>query len=112
MQGITVVQAMAAGKILDCFSMKDAALTLQHMKPECAALALRTMPGTDAERIMRRLIPLDGNAAAPVIMHLPLTDVTGLLRSIRDDLAAQVFGLVWPDFAAPSNVPIPIWSGA
>ena len=99
LQGITVVQAMAAGKILDCFSMKDAALTLQHMKPECAALALRTMPGTDAERIMRRLIPLDGNAAAAVIMHLPLTDVAGLLRSIRDDLAAQVFGLVWPDFA-------------
>jgi hypothetical protein len=48
---------------------------------------------------MRRLIPLDGNAAAAVIMHLPVTDVAELLRSIRDDLAAQVFGLVWPDFA-------------
>lgn len=99
LQGIAMVQPTAAGKILDCLSMRDAALTLQHVKPECAALALRTMPGTDAERIMRRLIPLDGNAAAAVIMHLPLTEVAGLLRSMRDDLAAQVFSLVWPDFA-------------
>ncbi len=99
LQGIVVVQPKAAGKILDCFSTKDAALTLQRMKPGRAALALRTMPGADAERIMRRLIPLDGNAAAAVIMHMPLTDVAGLLRAIRDDLAAQVFRLIWPNFA-------------
>jgi hypothetical protein len=98
LHGIAVVQPKAAGKILDCFSMKDAALTLQHMKPERAALALRTMPGVDAERILRRLIPLDSNAAAAVIMHLPLTDAVGFLRAIRDDLAAQVFSLIWPDF--------------
>jgi predicted Ser/Thr protein kinase len=100
LQGIVVVQPQAAGKILDCFSTKDAALTLQRMKPERAALALRTIPDTEAERIMRRLIPLDGNTAAAVIMHLPLADVAGLLKAIRDDLAAQVFSLIWPDFAA------------
>src|SRR5262249_26260210 len=98
LQGIAVVQPKAAAKILDCFSMRDAALTLQRMKPERAALALGTMPGADAERILRRLIPLDGNAAAAVIMHLPLADAAGLLRAVRDDLAAQVFSLIWPDF--------------
>jgi flagellar motility protein MotE (MotC chaperone)/predicted Ser/Thr protein kinase len=98
LQGMAAVQPDAAGKVLDCFSMKDAALTLQHMKPEHAALVLRTMPGADAERTLRRLIPLDSNAAAAVIMHLPLTDAAGLLGTMRDDLAAQVFPLIWPDF--------------
>jgi predicted Ser/Thr protein kinase len=99
LQGIIVAQPKAAGNILDCFSTKDAALTLQHMKPGHAALALRTMAAAEAERIMRRLIPLDGNTAAAVIMHLPLADAAGLLKTIRDDLAAQVFSLIWPDFA-------------
>ena len=98
LQGIAAVQPEAAGKILDCFSMRDAAWTLQRMKPELAALALRTMPGADAERILRRLIPLDDNAAAAVIMHLPLTDAACLLGAIRDELASQVFSLIWPDF--------------